>query len=439
MSMISNALSGLNAANVAMIVAGQNVANAAVDSYSRQTARFETVGSPLGGVNVSSVERIVDAFLNDDIWRTSSDLGYYQGKQSYLGYIEQVIGTDSLNFNDGVGEISNALNAAATKPDSLAYRQQVIATSESLLQDLAQMDGALEGQISKLSLEMSNLGLNTSSTTAEIAEVNHQITQAQAKNLPTAELKDNRERLVGELSKSIGIAVIEHDDGSIDISTLSGAPLVIGNKAAKVSVSGTTVTATLLNQSFKLTEQVGGRFGGLISADTQVIQPTLDSLNSLVKNFADDINTALAQGFDLNGDAGIDLFEYNPLNPLGSITINPGMTAEKLALTGNELGLPSGGPGDNGNVANIVSAIANSGSAFTYIVGDLAISSKQNQNSIATSVTLNDSAILARDSISGVNLDEEAASLMHFQQMYNANAKVITTADQIFDSLLNMF
>ena len=44
-----------------------------------------------------------------------------------------------------------------------------------------------------------------------------------------------------------------------------------------------------------------------------------------------------------------------------------------------------------------------------------------------------------RDSRSGVNLDEEAASLIHFQQMYSANAKVITTADQMFNSLLNMF
>ncbi|WP_405128478.1 flagellar basal body rod C-terminal domain-containing protein [Pseudoalteromonas sp. PB2-1] len=52
---------------------------------------------------------------------------------------------------------------------------------------------------------------------------------------------------------------------------------------------------------------------------------------------------------------------------------------------------------------------------------------------------LNSNAVLARDSRSGVNLDEEAANLLHFQQMYSANAKVITTADQVFNTLLTMF
>jgi flagellar hook-associated protein 1 FlgK len=442
--MINNALSGLNAANVALTVAGQNVANAAVEGYSRQAAHFETAGSPLGGVNVMSVERIVDAFLNDDIWRTSSALGYYEGKQAYLGYIEEVVGTDTLNFNDAITEISNAFSAAATTPDSLAYRQDIISTSEALLQDLAQLNGALEGQLSKLSLEMSNLALNSSSTTAQIAELNTQITQAEAKNLPTSELKDNRERLVTELSDTIGIAITDRADGSIDISTLSGAPLVIGSKAAEITVSGTTVTAELAGQSFQLSDQVGGRFGGLISADTQVIQPTFTSLNTLVKDLADDMNTALLEGFDLNGAAGIALFDYNPVNPLGTITINTAITPEKLALIGGEFDISgiwvaAGGSGDNTNIANVVAAIANNGSGFTSLVGELGINSQQNQNSILTSTTLNDSAVLARDSRSGVNLDEEAASLIHFQQMYSANAKVITTAGQMFDSLLNMF
>jgi flagellar hook-associated protein 1 FlgK len=442
--MINNALSGLNAANVALIVTGQNVANAAVEGYSRQAARFETAGSPLGGVSVVSVERIVDAFLNDDIWRTSSALGYYEAKQSYLGYIEEVVGTDTLNFNDAITEISNAFSAAATTPDSTAFRQEIISTSESLLQDLAQMNGAIEGQLSKLSLEMTNLALTSSSVTSQIAEINDKITQAEAKGLPTSELKDNRERLVTELSDTIGIAITDRADGSIDISTLSGAPLVIGSKAAEVTVSGTTVTTDLAGQSFQLTDQVGGRFGGLISADTQVIQPTFESLNTLVKDLADDMNTALSEGFDLNGDAGIALFDYNPVNPLGTITINPLITPDKIALVGGEFDgggtwVAVGGSGDNTNIANIVASIADNGSGFTSLVGELAINSQQNQNSILTSTTLNESAILARDSRSGVNLDEEAASLMHFQQMYSANAKVITTADQMFNSLLNMF
>ncbi|ALQ54192.1 Lateral flagellar hook-associated protein [Pseudoalteromonas issachenkonii] len=435
MSMLNNALSGLNAANIALTVSGQNVANAAVEGYSRQQAQFKTSNVYLGGVEVASVDRVVDAFLNDDIWRTNSDTTYYENKQSYLGFIEQIIGTDSLNLNNSLASLTDALNAAATKPDSQAFRQQFLSSAEGFMQDIAQINGALAGQATKLNAQMSNVALNVSSITKQIAEINSSIGLATANNQSTAELKDNRERLVNQLSGHIGVSIVERDNGFIDISTLSGAPLVVGSKAASISVNGTTVTSNFIGQEFTLDKNVGGQFGGLISVDNDVIKPTLATLNSLVADLADDMNDALQSGFDLNNDPGEALFTYNPLNPLGTIEINPAITTDKLGFKDSS----TSGPGDNSNIANIVASMAGKGDKFTLLVGDLAITSKQNLNSITTATNLSENAIAARDSYSGVNLDEEAANLMHFQQMYSANAKVISTADQMFKSLLQMF
>ena len=435
MSMLNNALSGLNAANIALTVSGQNVANAAVEGYSRQQAQFKTSNVYLGGVEVASVDRVVDAFLNDDIWRTNSDTRYYENKQSYLGFIEQIIGTDSLNLNNSLASLTDALNAAATKPDSQAFRQQFLSSAEGFMQDIAQINGALAGQATKLNAQMSNVALNVSSITKQIAEINSSIGLATANKQSTAELKDNRERLVNQLSGHIGVSIVERDNGFIDISTLSGAPLVVGSKAASISVNGTTVTSNFIGQEFTLDKNVGGQFGGLISVDNDVIKPTLATLNSLVADLADDMNDALQSGFDLNNDPGEALFTYNPLNPLGTIEINPAITTDKLGFKDSS----TSGPGDNSNIANIVASMAGKGDKFTLLVGDLAITSKQNLNSITTATNLSENAIAARDSYSGVNLDEEAANLMHFQQMYSANAKVISTADQMFKSLLQMF
>jgi flagellar hook-associated protein 1 FlgK len=433
--MLNNALSGLNAANIALTVSGQNVANAAVEGYSRQQAQFKTSNVYLGGVEVASVDRVVDAFLNDDIWRTNSDTTYYENKQSYLGFIEQIIGTDSLNLNNSLASLTDALNAAATKPDSQAFRQQFLSSADGFMQDIAQINGALAGQATKLNAQMSNVALNVSSITKQIAEINSSIGLATANKQSTAELKDNRERLVNQLSGHIGVSIVERDNGFIDISTLSGAPLVVGSKAASISVNGTTVTSNFIGQEFTLDKNVGGQFGGLISVDNDVIKPTLATLNSLVADLADDMNGALQSGFDLNDDSGEALFTYNPLNPLGTIEINPAITTDKLGFKDSS----TSGPGDNSNIANIVASMAGKGDKFTLLVGDLAITSKQNLNSITTATNLSENAIAARDSYSGVNLDEEAANLMHFQQMYSANAKVISTADQMFKSLLQMF
>ena len=98
--------------------------------------------------------------------------------------------------------------------------------------------------------------------------------------------------------------------------------------------------------------------------------------------------------------AGIALFEYDPVNPLGTITLNPLITPDQLALVGGEFDgggtwVAAGGSGDNTNIANVVASIADNGSGFTSLVGELGISSQQNLNSILTSTTLNDSAIQA--------------------------------------------
>jgi len=106
----------------------------------------------------------------------------------------------------------------------------------------------------------------------------------------------------------------------------------------------------------------------------------------------------------------------------------------------------TGGIGDNRN-ALLLGAIANSklmanGTAsitesYSALVADVGSSTKQAElNSLAQNRVL-DQAIATRESISGVNLDEEAANLIRFQQAYQAAAQVITVANSMFDSLLN--
>ncbi|MDP2716691.1 flagellar hook-associated protein FlgK [Rheinheimera sp.] len=440
MSMLLNGVSGLNAANNALNVVGQNVANAAVKGYSRQTVYLETAGGSLNGVKVTKVDRIVNDFLNDDIWRTGSDVGFYDGFQSYLGYLEQILGTESLNLNDAVADISAAFNAAMSAPDSNAYRQQVLSSAQALVQDLSQINGALSDQQDKLGKELSNLADNSSSLFEQIAELNSKISKAQALGQPTSELSDAREVLVTELSAYMGVDIVDPGDGNINISSKNGAPLVVGSKAAAATVTGTTVEVNFNGQTFPLNESVGGRIGGLLNVDVNVLQPAKLELEQIVTNIADSVNTALSEGFDLNGLPGEPLFQYNPADVLGTISVNPALQPDDLAFIGNDgFGNPTGGRGDNGNIANLVASLNGGTAGYDTLIGDLAIQSKQVQSSVKTAQVLNNDAVAARDSVSGVNLDEEAANLMYYQQLYDANARVISTADQLFKTLINIF
>jgi flagellar hook-associated protein 1 FlgK len=63
-------------------------------------------------------------------------------------------------------------------------------------------------------------------------------------------------------------------------------------------------------------------------------------------------------------------------------------------------------------------------------------SARQADYAAEAQLVIHDQALAARDSISGVNLDEEAADLMRLQQAYQAASQIIATADSLFQSLL---
>ncbi len=445
MSLLSNALSGLNAANVGLLVSGNNTANSATDGYSRQGVQFGTVVSgSQNGVYVTSTDRIVNGFLNGDIWRTQSNLSYYNSLQTYLSYTEELVGTDSLNFNDAVSSLTSALNSCLAQPDSSAYRQELLSSAEAFVSKMSQMNSALQDQQSKLNKEIDQSTSGINSTLRQLADYNQKVALATARGESTAALLDAREKLTTELASYVSISTINNSDGTISISTPTGAPLLMGTTAAELSLGDNGVSLTFGKQTFGLSDSVGGSLGGLLATQSKVLDPTMDSFSDMLSQLADDVNGALAQGFDLNGDAGIPLFTYDANDPFGTFAFNPDMTTDKLAFIGgmddgSGNWVAAGGVGDNSNIQNIISAFNSQSNSYSLLMGRLGSMSAENQSSVTTSQSLNDNAVSARDNLSGVNLDEEASNILYYQQMYQANAKVISIANETFQSLLAMF
>ncbi len=77
--------------------------------------------------------------------------------------------------------------------------------------------------------------------------------------------------------------------------------------------------------------------------------------------------------------------------------------------------------------------------ADTQLVGKLGIDSQQNQAQLTTATTVRQQAEDDWKSTSAVNQDEEAINLVEYQKMYQANMKVISVANTLFDATLAMF
>jgi len=103
-------------------------------------------------------------------------------------------------------------------------------------------------------------------------------------------------------------------------------------------------------------------------------------------------------------------------------------------------------PGDNSNallLANLQvaqtmeNATTNFQGAYAQLVGNLGTQTRSAQINSEAQAALLSQARESRDAVSGVNLDEEAANLLRFQQAYQAIAQVISVADSTFQTLLN--
>jgi flagellar hook-associated protein 1 FlgK len=247
----------------------------------------------------------------------------------------------------------------------------------------------------------------------------------------------------------VSIEVIDQPDGSRSVSMRTGQPLVVGNLASTVSLVSTAgdpvLTLKFGNSQFQLDDtKVGGQMGGLADYDKNILQPLQQSIKDLAEQMADKVNTQLRAGFDTAGNPGKDLFSFNAASTTGMLQIDPAFQASDLAFSSD------GTPGDSANLQVLI-GIKNQpvtltsigsvlvGDADTQLVGKLGIDSQQNQALLKTATTIRQQSEDDWKSTSGVNQDEEAINLVEFQNMYQANMKVLAVANNLFDATLAMF
>lgn len=286
----------------------------------------------------------------------------------------------------------------------------------------------------------------------DIAKLNARIIQANGAGLNTSALEDQRDAKVDELAKLVGLQTMTQPDGSINLSLKGGQPLVVGDRASSMVVredaQGYVLEVTFGVEKFALSAQDWqGTLGGLAALETDVLKPLDSAVREMAREISTSINDVVREGYGPQGNdkTGMDLFVYNPASSSQLLTVNPLITQDKLGL--------SGAPGEAGNSDNLQVLIALQqqpvtigflgsgiylGDVYTQIVGKLGTYSQQSIASYETAKTVRNQSESNWRSTSAVNTDEEAVNLMQYQQMYQANMKVIATANELFDSLLQL-
>jgi flagellar hook-associated protein 1 FlgK len=454
MTIMTNALSGALASQMALSASSQNIANMQTKGYTRQAALLSAVGADASGkavgngVQVSSLLRFSDGYKSQQMWRAAAETGQYSQTQPYLTQLERVMGDDTASLSVAVDQFFSSLNAVAgDNPTSTPLRQQVLTAAGLLAQRFNSLNNVYNAQQQSVSQQRSAIVDSANSNISKIAALNARITQANAVGAPASSLIDARDLAIDELSGQMAVEVSDQPGGVRDVSLKTGQALVIGNVAGKLSAVGGVGA-----QGFKLefasttftldAAKLGGQLGGLTVYEQDMLRPMQQGVADIASQLADKVNTQLGAGYAMDGSKGQPLFVYTP-GATNMLTISPGMEPTGLAFSSD------GTQGDSGNLLKLVGINAQAvtvtglgtvllSDADTQLVGKLGVLSQQNQAALATAQTMRTHAVEDWQSTSGVNQDEEAVNLVEYQNMYQANMKVMSVANSLFDATLAM-
>jgi len=454
MAIINNALSGALAAQVALTTSSQNIANLQTKGYTRQAALLAARGpdasprSSGNGVEVTALLRFSDNYKSQAMWRAASDLGAHSQTQPYLSQLENVMGDDTASLSAGIDQFFGALNAVAGDPGSTPLRQQVLTSAGLMAERFNGLNNVFNAQLQSVRNQRSAIVDSANAQIATIANLNRQITEAQAGGLNASAMIDARDQAIDELAGKMALEVSDNADGTRDISLKTGQALVLGSmygtlKAAPTATSPQEFTLSFAGTTYVLDAgKLGGQLGGLTKYETEKLVPLQKDIADIAQQLANKVNAQLSLGFKPNGAAGVPLFVYTPGSNADMLKLT-GIVAEDLAFSAD------GTPGDTGNLQKLV-GIKSQGitvgtignvllsDADAQLVGKLGVDSQLNKSALKTTQTVRTQSVDDWQSTSGVNQDEEAVNLVEYQNMYQANMKVIAVANQLFDATLAM-
>lgn len=446
---LSIALSGLSVAQQEMATTANNVANANTPGYTREiddTASGAAI--TVGGVNIGTgvllqkIESLRDPILEIQVNQATqqnsqlnAELGQLQTLQTQFASSTSGIGADISNF-------FNSLQQLAPNPTSLELRQSVLTAAGTLAIDFNNAADSLQTQRSNLDLNVVQSVGSINSLTAQIANVNQQITALQNVGQNPGTLVDTQNNLIQQLSAVVGVSVIPTDQG-ISLALANGTQLVSGSQSYALTTQvGTDGVQHVFAGAQDITESLtGGSLGGYIQTRDQEIPSVESSLDQLAAGLANGVNTANAAGFDLNGNAGGNIFTPPPANGVGAAgalsvaTTNPSLIAASS----------DGTSGSNGNLAAL-SAVATQALANgeTPINSYANIVFKVGNDTSNASADADSSGLILQQlqdqqgSVSGVSLDEEASNLIQYQTAYQSAAKVVSTINLMLLDAVNL-
>ncbi|MBS1159891.1 MAG: flgK [Proteobacteria bacterium] len=358
-------VSGIQAAQLGMLVTQHNITNSNTPGYSRQSI-VQATSIPMGtasgysgsGVQVTTIQRQYSSFLSDQVNQSETQLSSLDSYFQQIQVIDDLLADANAGVSPALQDFFKGVQQVVASPASLPARQAMVSTAQSLITRLQGADQRISDIYGQVNQQISDTVGLINTYGQQIANLNERITTAEAAvDQPANDLLDQRDQLLGELNKLVKVQTVSTGQGGIEVFIGKGQLLVMGNRANQLSAvrsaedsSRIAVAMDLGNGKLELPSDTisGGQLGGLLSFRSETLDKAVNSLGKVAANLALTFNAQHQVGMDMlgnnQGDPGFvaDFFtlpdpKVVPSNPAGPV-VTASFTAPELTSnlsTGN--------------------------------------------------------------------------------------------------------
>src|SRR5690625_1892122 len=488
----------------ALYTTGHNIANVNTDGYSRQRVNFETTtpfpvpsrvmpqypGQVGTGVDIGTVERIRNKFLDMQFRSENSRHEYWNTKQTELSRLENLLNEPSSSgLSNTMDQFWQSLQDLATNPENGGARSVVAQRGLAVAETFNHISKSIQAIQGDLKEQIDGSVQDVNALLRNINNLNEQIQKIEPHGLLANDLYDERDRLIDQLSGQMNIKVhyskssdsaLAVADGlaSIELVDESGQSFGEGvylievkedeplsdavneisdhyaeNEDENQAVSSIQVAGYEDVDDMELFQSIGSlsalidSYGYFGDDGTTIIgdyPETLAKLDDMAREFALAFNEVHVAGRDADGEPGTEFFEgKDGVITAGSITVNSAILKDGSLVA---VGAEGQGSQNGDNALNLAKVFddnlgglgdASPREFLTALIGDLAVTTQEAIKMTDNTAVLQQQVSHSRMSTSAVSLDEEISNLIKFQHAYNAAARNMTAIDEMIDRIIN--
>ncbi len=453
----------LENSQTALQTVAHNIANKSTDGFSRQ--RVELMSNPpisegniqIGmGARPGVVSRINNPWLEKQIQREGANLGFQDARTNALSRVEQVYNEqNNKGLNQYLTDFFNSYRELSNSPESLATRTMVKESAGALTKDFKRVVSQLHDVQEDVDGQLITMTEEVNQMAKEVASLNEKIQLVEISGAPANDERDRRDLLLKKMGEKIDITWAEGTDGQVSVTAARTGILVSGSSHGELQAAYTGdrdrveifFRANPTSTPGNITKQItGGRMGGALEVRDRVVEDLIGKVDELAYNVATEVNKAHIEGFDRNGRKGVLMFEIgdSQKNYAENIELNQTILTDVSRIVA---GASANAPGDN-MVANVISSLQFKPSMrdgtttfddfYNSEVGRVGTFAQRAVKSFEAQKNIIEQLGNIRESISGVSLDEEATKMIEFQKAYDASARIIRVADEMFDTVLSL-